>query len=83
MVFFALNFISVATIIYLLLRLSIDEKRKTQESLRHYTAEGLRRLHRCLLAVDEEIKTSSSDGEASLELLVLEMSRPEGAAARR
>ena len=57
--------------------------RKTQESLRHYTAEGLRRLHRCLLAVDEEIKTSSSDGEASLELLVLEMSRPEGAAARR
>ncbi|MDK9701806.1 MAG: adenylate/guanylate cyclase domain-containing protein [Sulfuritalea sp.] len=32
-VFFALNFISVATIIYLLLRLSIEEKRKTQESL--------------------------------------------------
>ncbi|KAF0164056.1 MAG: family 3 adenylate cyclase [Rhodocyclaceae bacterium] len=32
-VFFALNFISVATIIYLLLRLSIDEKRKAQESL--------------------------------------------------
>jgi len=32
-VFFALNFISVATIIYLLLRLSIAEKRKAQESL--------------------------------------------------
>ncbi|MCX7156138.1 MAG: adenylate/guanylate cyclase domain-containing protein [Rhodocyclales bacterium] len=32
-VFFALNFISVATIIYLLLRLSIEEKRKIQESL--------------------------------------------------
>ena len=33
LVFFALNFISVATIIYLLLRLSIAEKRKMQESL--------------------------------------------------
>lgn len=33
LVFFALNFISVATIIYLLLRLSIAEKRKAQESL--------------------------------------------------
>jgi class 3 adenylate cyclase len=32
-VFFALNFISVATIIYLLLRLSIAEKRRMQESL--------------------------------------------------
>lgn len=32
-VFFALNFISVATIIYLLLRLSIEEKRKAQQSL--------------------------------------------------
>lgn len=31
--FFALNFISVATIIYLLLRLSIAEKRKAQSSL--------------------------------------------------
>jgi class 3 adenylate cyclase len=32
-IFFALNFISVATIIYMLLRLSIAEKRKAQESL--------------------------------------------------
>jgi len=31
--FFALNFISVATIIYMLLRLSIAEKRKVQQSL--------------------------------------------------
>jgi class 3 adenylate cyclase len=33
LVFFTLNFISVATIIYLLLRLSIVEKRKVQKSL--------------------------------------------------
>jgi class 3 adenylate cyclase len=32
-VFFALNFIAVSTIIYMLLRLSIAEKRKVQESL--------------------------------------------------
>jgi len=32
-VFFALNFISISTIIYMLLRLSIAEKRKVQESL--------------------------------------------------
>lgn len=34
-VFFALNFISISTIIYLLLRLSIAEKRKIQDSLEH------------------------------------------------
>lgn len=33
LVFFTLNFISVATIIYMLLRLSIAERRKTQQSL--------------------------------------------------
>jgi DNA polymerase-3 subunit delta len=57
--------------------------RKTQESLRFYTPTGLRALHARLLAVDQEIKTSSSDGEASLELLVLEMSKREGAGGRR
>lgn len=57
--------------------------RKTQDSLRHYSAEGLRALHARLLAVDQEIKTGLGDGEAALELLVLDMSRREGAAARR
>ena len=33
LVFFALNFIAVATIIYMLLRMSIEEKRKMQQSL--------------------------------------------------
>jgi class 3 adenylate cyclase len=33
LVFFTLNFISVATIIYMLLRFSIEQKRKTQKSL--------------------------------------------------
>jgi DNA polymerase-3 subunit delta len=57
--------------------------RKTQDSLRHYSAEGLRALHARLLAVDQEIKTGLGDGEAALELLVLDMSRREGAPARR
>lgn len=57
--------------------------RKTQDSLRHYSAEGLRALHARLLAVDQEIKTGLGNGEAALELLVLDMSRREGAAARR
>jgi hypothetical protein len=36
--FFALNFISVSTIIYMLLRLSIAEKRKAQKSLEKPTS---------------------------------------------
>ncbi len=57
--------------------------RQTQESLRLYTPERLRELHRRLLAVDQEIKTSSGGGETALELLVLEMSRRDGAGGRR
>jgi DNA polymerase-3 subunit delta len=57
--------------------------RQTQESLRFYTAERLREIHRRLLAVDQEIKTTSGGGETALELLVLEMSRRDGAGGRR
>jgi DNA polymerase-3 subunit delta len=57
--------------------------RQTQESLRFYTAERLRAIHRRLLAVDQEIKTTSGGGETALELLVLEMSRRDGAGGRR
>jgi DNA polymerase-3 subunit delta len=57
--------------------------RQTQESLRFYTAERLREIHRRLLAVDQEIKTTSGGGETTLELLVLEMSRRDGAGGRR
>ncbi len=57
--------------------------RQTQESLRLYTPERLREIHRRLLAVDQEIKTSSAGGETALELLVLEMSRRDGAGGRR
>jgi len=57
--------------------------RQTQESLRFYTPERLRDIHRRLLAVDQEIKTTSGGGETALELLVLEMSRRDGAGGRR
>ena len=57
--------------------------RQTQESLRFYTPERLREIHRRLLAVDQEIKTTSGGGETALELLVLEMSRRDGAGGRR
>ncbi len=57
--------------------------RQTQESLRLYTPERLRDMHRRLLAVDQEIKTTSGGGETALELLVLEMSRRDEAGGRR
>lgn len=57
--------------------------RQTQDNLRLYTPERLRDIHRRLLAVDQEIKTSSGGGETALELLVLEMSRRDGAGGRR
>jgi DNA polymerase III delta subunit len=57
--------------------------RQTQENLRLYTPARLREIHRRLLAVDHEIKTSSGGGETALELLVLEMSRRDGAGGRR
>jgi DNA polymerase-3 subunit delta len=57
--------------------------RQTQDNLRLYTPERLREIHRRLLGVDQEIKTSSGGGETALELLVLEMSRRDGAGGRR
>ncbi len=46
MVFFALNFIAVATIIYVLLRYSIQEKRKIQERLEEAHRQLLYEQHR-------------------------------------
>ncbi len=45
------------------------------ESLRHYTPAGLRALHTRLLQTDQAIKTGQADGEAALELLVLDLAR--------
>jgi DNA polymerase III subunit delta len=45
------------------------------ESLRHYTPAGLRDLHGRLVAADQLIKTGQADGEAALELLVLDLAR--------
>jgi DNA polymerase-3 subunit delta len=47
----------------------------TAESLRHYTPAGLRALHGRLLQADSDIKTGQADGEAALELLVLDLAR--------
>lgn len=45
------------------------------DSLRHYTPAGLRALHTRLLQTDQAIKTGQADGEAALELLVLDLAR--------
>ncbi len=49
--------------------------RMAVESLRHHTATGLHDLHRRLVETDQAIKTGLTDGEAALELLVLDLAR--------
>ncbi|MGI8586788.1 MAG: DNA polymerase III subunit delta [Chloroflexia bacterium] len=49
--------------------------RMAAEGLRRHSATGLRQLHTRLLLTDQAIKTGLADGEAALELLVLDMAR--------
>ena len=45
------------------------------DSLRYYTVARLQALHGRLVATDQAVKTGQTDGEAALELLVLDLAR--------
>ncbi|HUS14099.1 MAG TPA: DNA polymerase III subunit delta [Chloroflexia bacterium] len=57
--------------------------RMAVESLRHHSAASLRELHTRLVQIDQAIKTGGADGEAALELLVLDLARGSHTALNR